>query len=101
MRNRSLASMGAVRAIIAIGLLASAAAVGQVPAAAKAKTVTAAKPGRTPDGQPDLQGVWVNKSATPFERPKSLEGRPFLTDDEAAELRRRADRLFKDGNARL
>ena len=29
-------------------------------------------------GQPDLQGVWVNNSATPLERPKALEGRPFL-----------------------
>ena len=26
---------------------------------------------RTPDGQPDLQGVWVNTSATPFERPQA------------------------------
>ena len=27
------------------------------------------------DGQPDLQGIWVNNSATPLERPKALEGR--------------------------
>ena len=54
---------------------------------------------RTADGQPDLQGVWVNLSATPFERPKALEGRAQLTDEEVAELERRADRIFKDGNA--
>jgi hypothetical protein len=58
-------------------------------------------PPRTPDGQPDIQGVWLNNSATPLERPKALEGKPFLTDEEVAELRRRADRLFKDGNADL
>jgi hypothetical protein len=58
-------------------------------------------PPRTPDGQPDLQGVWLNSSATPFERPKALEGRQFLTDEEVAELKRRAERLFKDGNADL
>ena len=56
-------------------------------------------PPRTPDGQPDLQGVWLNNSATPFERPKALEGRPSLTDEEVVELRRRAERLFADGNA--
>jgi hypothetical protein len=27
------------------------------------------KQGRTPDGQPDLQGVWVNFDSTPFETP--------------------------------
>ena len=54
-----------------------------------------------PDGQPDLQGVWVNTSATPFERPQALEGRQFLTDDEVAELSRRADRIFKENDADL
>jgi hypothetical protein len=52
-----------------------------------------------PDGHPDLQGVWLNNSATPLERPKALEGRQSLTDEEVAELRRRADRLFKNTNA--
>ena len=56
-------------------------------------------PTRTADGQPDLEGVWVNLSATPFERPKALEGRAQLTDEEVVELKRRADRIFKDGNA--
>jgi len=54
---------------------------------------------RGPDGHPDLQGVWLNNSATPLERPKALEGRATLTDEEVAELRRRADRLFKNTNA--
>jgi hypothetical protein len=43
---------------------------------------TSWKPPRTDDGQPDLQGVWLNNSATPLERPKALEGRPSLTDAE-------------------
>ena len=51
------------------------------------------------DGHPDLQGVWLNNSATPLERPKALEGRPTLTDEEVVELRRRADRLFRNTNA--
>ena len=27
------------------------------------------QPGRTPDGQPDIQGTWINFDATPFETP--------------------------------
>jgi hypothetical protein len=59
------------------------------------------KPPRTPDGQPDLQGVWLNNSATPLERPKALEGRSALSDAEVENLKRNADRLFRDGNADL
>jgi hypothetical protein len=55
---------------------------------------------KTPDGQPDIQGVWANNNATPLERPKSLDGRQFLTDDEVAALKARADELFAgDGDA--
>ena len=50
------------------------------------------------DGHPDLQGTWLNKFATPLERPKQLEGRQFLTDQEVAELRKRAEKIF--GNTR-
>ena len=41
----------------------------------------------------------MNNSATPLERPKELEGRPFLTDEEVRELKRRAARLFNDGKS--
>ena len=54
---------------------------------------------RTADGQPDLQGVWLSKTATPLERPKALEGKPFLTDEEVATLKAHADRIFKAGNS--
>jgi hypothetical protein len=54
---------------------------------------------RTPDGQPDLQGIWLSKSATPLERPKALEGRALLTDEEVAQLQARASRMFKDGSS--
>jgi hypothetical protein len=53
----------------------------------------------TPDGQPDLQGVWLDSSATPLQRPKELEGRQFLTDAEVSELKQRADRIFKTGDS--
>jgi hypothetical protein len=56
-------------------------------------------PPRTPDGQPDLQGVWLSNTATPLERPKQLEGKARLSDEEVAEFRRRAERLFRTGNS--
>jgi hypothetical protein len=34
---------------------------------------------RTPDGKPDLQGIWNFSTATPVERPPELAGKEFLT----------------------
>ena len=58
------------------------------------KPVTGKAIPRTHDGHPDLQGNWLNNSATPFERPKELEGRQSLTDEEVTELNRRAQKIF-------
>ncbi len=41
---------------------------------------------RTPDGQPDLQGIWTNATITPLERPPALADKAFLTDAEAAAI---------------
>ena len=41
------------------------------------------KPPRTPDGQPDLQGVWTNGFITPVERLPELTCKPFFTKEEA------------------
>jgi len=38
---------------------------------------------RTSDGRPDLQGTWLNNTATPLERPKEFGSRAFFTSDEA------------------
>jgi len=51
-------------------------------------------PSLTADGQPDLQGVWLISTATPLERPKALEGRQSLTNEEVAALKKRADSIF-------
>ena len=48
---------------------------------------------RTADGQPDLQGIWSNNTATPLERPTALAGKESLTDEELAELQARAAEL--------
>jgi hypothetical protein len=47
-------------------------------------------PPRTPDGQPDLQGIWTNATITPFERPASLRDQAFLTEAEAEAFERQA-----------
>ena len=52
----------------------------------------------TPEGQPDLQGVWLDNNATPLERPPALQGRPFLTDAEVEDMKLRAKRLFDSGS---
>src|SRR4051812_31415859 len=57
-------------------------------------------PPRTPDGKPDLQGIWANNNATPLERPKSLAGRARLTEEEVDALRKRQEEIFAgDGDA--
>ena len=45
---------------------------------------------RTADGQPDLQGVWINPTLTPFERPASMAGKATLSKPEMTEIERRA-----------
>jgi len=47
-------------------------------------------PPRTPDGHPDLQGIYTNSSITPLERPKELGAKEFYTEQEAAEVQKRA-----------
>ena len=52
---------------------------------------------RTPWGEPDLQGIWANQTATPLQRPIEYGDREFLTDEERAELdRQRLERALAD-----
>jgi len=81
MRHRTLASLGGAL-VVAVVWVAPALSSGQW-----------TQP-RTSDGQPDLQGIWLNNDATPLERPKALEGKRFLTGEEVAALKKNAARLF-------
>ncbi len=58
------------------------------------------KVSRTTWGHPDLQGIWNNGTTTPLERPKDLENREFLTDEEwaarAKEVATRAEKRPDD-----
>jgi hypothetical protein len=60
-----------------------------LPAVAQSKNATWT-PSRTPDGQPDLQGIWTNPTITPFERPVELGNKQFLTEKEVADLEKQA-----------
>src|SRR5580700_9490646 len=47
---------------------------------------------RTPDGQPDLQGVWDFRTITPLERPVALGAKEFFTEEEAANFEKEENR---------
>jgi hypothetical protein len=78
MRNRLLASIGVLVAVVAVGLVIPAA--GQAP-----KKYNAPK---TPWGDPDLQGVWNDATSTPLQRPGSVGDRGVLNDEEAEEFQK-------------
>jgi hypothetical protein len=99
MRNR----FGAL-IVIALVQLVTGSAAGQVPAnAIKAKAAKVWTPPHTPDGQPDLQGIWNSSTLTPLERPAELAGKGFLTAREAADYERSllqsTNRDRRDGSA--
>jgi hypothetical protein len=47
---------------------------------------------RTPEGQPDLQGIWSNATITPFERSPELAAKEFFSEPEAAEYEKKVAR---------
>jgi len=97
MNFRSLTIVAAVTLVLSlVPGLAMAQTFNAKPAKTATQTWTAP---RTVDGQPDLQGVWSYNSATPLERPKVLEGRAVLTDQEVAALKQKASELFDNGNS--
>ena len=52
---------------------------------------------RTPDGKPDLQGVWGNNSVTPMTRPVQWKDKTVLTDAEVEELKQLSARFVDQG----
>jgi hypothetical protein len=81
---------------------AVAAAAGQA-ARPPAKPAAKASVPRTPDGKPDLQGVWDFAQLTPFERPGAFANKDQITDEEAEvyaqERVQNANKDRRDGGA--
>ena len=80
---------------LAIGLAVTTTAV----LAAQSRTAATWSVPRTPDGRPDLQGVWANNNMTPLERPPQFAGRATMTDAELADVKKRAKQLADGGDA--
>ena len=55
-----------------------------MPAPVWAQAGTDAAPLRTPDGQPDISGVFTFRTLTPLQRPEALEGQATLSAEDAA-----------------
>ena len=85
-----------VRIAAPVALIALALATGPAGAQTAAEEWT---PPRLPDGRPDLQGVWLSNTATPLQRPEVFADRAYLTDEEAATLRARVERIFRNGRS--
>src|SRR5262245_17886157 len=66
---------------------------------AQSKTATKWSVLRTPDGHPDLQGIWANNGMTPLERPKQFGLRTTMTDAELADLQKKAKAMMDGGDA--
>ena len=92
MRPRLLVSLSVVAVLVMTGLLVPASGAGQ--SADEGWTLP-----RTPDGHPDLRGVWANNSATPLERPEAWADKERLTDEELAALLVASDNAVGDGDA--
>ena len=93
MKRRDVMVIGCL-AVIVIARAVSLAGQGEA-AAGRAPADRGWKVPRMPWGHPDLQGIWNNGTTTPLERPKDLENRETLTDEEwaarAKEVATRAD----------
>jgi len=85
MRKRIVAGFG----VVGVALLTTVALTGQTPPRPSPGAAASTRVPRTPDGKPDLQGIWDFRTVTPMERPAEFANKPFLTEKEAADYEKR------------
>ena len=71
-----------IQKYLAVGFM-TAVLLSLVPPPAFAQSEDSSMPMRTPDGQPDVSGIFTFRTLTPFQRPNQFEGRENLTAEEA------------------
>ena len=71
------------RCVLVVSVLLATGPVGAQTPGSEAERWTAP---RTPDGHPDLQGIWTTQTFTPLQRPERFAGQEYLTEEEAAQL---------------
>ncbi len=86
MRNPSTHVLGFFAAVVGSISLLNVSGVGQEAPAGLTTPKPWAQVPRTPDGKPDLQGVYNAATLTPVERPDEVKGRLLLTDAEARRI---------------
>jgi hypothetical protein len=101
MGTRIMKSIGAVAAIVSVIVFLRPTQVTiaqQAPAIpAKAAASASAPSLKTPWGEPDLQGIWMDESDTPLQRPAKYANQEFFTEAQRAELdKERAALLGRD-----
>jgi hypothetical protein len=101
MGTRIMKSIGAVAAIVSVIVFLRPTQVTiaqQAPAIpAKAAASASAPSLKTPWGEPDLQGIWMDESDTPLQRPAKYANQEFFTEAQRAELdKERAAMLGRD-----
>ncbi len=85
MRGRTKWAIAMVGGVLAVMSIEPAQLAGQTAGALTTPRPWADVP-RTPEGVPDLQGIYNAATLTPIERPDEVNGRLFLTDEEAARI---------------
>ena len=93
MTDRGAKSAAIAAMLAAVALIPVHAAAQTKKAAAKTWTQT-----KTPWGEPDLQGIYSNRTITPFERPAEFAGKAILSDEEIAQIEGRVSERSADVN---
>jgi hypothetical protein len=103
MREKFSGSM--IRIAIAVAAASAAISVPTIRASAQAPAASGTTPATSPSpqtlwGEPDLQGIWTDETATPLQRPTRYANQDVFTEAERAELDRvRSEVLGRDRRA--